>query len=165
MPAAVLIVGRFMRCLMGYGLAMLQPTFYEQVSSLTGVRFGSRTPPRYPISSRAAIGCEAEVRTEFSATKMCMAASEVQRPFVPLNIQRFELPLSARRRQSALGCNRLKKRVTKNAIGFHSSVQISDACIKSCRIDYFSIKGSVANPFDHGGESISDLPPRYRTPS
>ncbi len=56
LPAAVLIVGRFMRCLTGYGLAMLQPTFYEQVSSLTGVRFGPLPALHYRITPTSAFG-------------------------------------------------------------------------------------------------------------
>ena len=43
--------------------------------------FGSSAALQDTSSSRAAIGCEAEVRTEFSATKMCMAASAVKRSF------------------------------------------------------------------------------------
>jgi hypothetical protein len=41
---------------MGYGLAMLQPTFYEQVSSLTGVRFGSLPALHHRITPTSAFG-------------------------------------------------------------------------------------------------------------
>ncbi len=47
---------------MGYGLAMLQPTFYEQVSSLTGVRFGSLPTLGHRITPTSAFGDIAGVK-------------------------------------------------------------------------------------------------------
>ncbi len=38
---------------------------------------GSVAAPQHSTIPAAAVECKAEVRTEFSATKMCMAASEV----------------------------------------------------------------------------------------
>jgi len=46
-------------------------------SASSHVGFGSSAAPGKLISSAAAFGGEAELPTEFSATKMCMAASEV----------------------------------------------------------------------------------------